>query len=165
MALFSHLMKDVLSTLLPFAHFLEVAFFGCIRKQDRSYFDSKTCWFKTAVSKVYKNIPKNNSKKSLRNSFKTTRGLAFWYQKLFWPSVRNFLKLRSLEQYIQTMKDQSNNYSWRFLRSNILEQFKLEKIIWIEKYAGKVRKLRFISKDLDNWWQKRSQKSQLIFGS
>ena len=106
MALFSHLMKDVLSTLLPFAHFLEVAFFGCIRKQDRSYFDSKTCWFKTAVSKVYKNIPKNNSKKSLRNSFKTTRGLVFWYQKLFWPSVRNFLKLRS--QFIQTMKDQSN---------------------------------------------------------
>ena len=33
-------------------------------------------------------------------------------------------------------------YSWRFLRSNKLEQlgFKLEKIIWILKPAGKVRK-------------------------
>ena len=50
MALFSHLMKDVLSTLLPFAHFLEVAFFGCIRKQDGSYFDSKTRRVKTACT-------------------------------------------------------------------------------------------------------------------
>jgi len=30
--------------------------------------------------------------------------------------------------------------SWRFLRSNLLEQFKLEKIIGIKKSAGKVRK-------------------------
>ena len=50
MALFSHLMKDVLSTLLPFAHFLEVAFFGCIRKQDGSHFDSKTRRVKTACT-------------------------------------------------------------------------------------------------------------------
>ena len=110
MALFSHLMKDVLSTLLPFAHFLEVAFFGCIRKQDRSYFDSKTCWFKTAFcqkcTKIFQKI--HNSKKSLKNSFKATRGLVFWFQKLFWPSVRNFLKLGSLEQFTETMKYQSN---------------------------------------------------------
>ena len=54
----------------------------------------------------------------------------------------NFSKfLRSLEQFIQTVKDQKNFWqqnafltcSWRFLRSNELEQteFKLEKNIGI----------------------------------
>ena len=54
---------------------------------------------------------------------------------------REFAKnLRSLEQFVQTVKDQKisdqNTFltcSWRFLRSNKLEQleFKLEKIIGI----------------------------------
>ena len=55
---------------------------------------------------------------------------------------REFSKiLRSLEQFIQTVKGQNNlwqqnaflTYSWRFLRSNKLEQwrFKLEKFIGI----------------------------------
>ena len=34
-------------------------------------------------------------------------------------------------------------FFWRFLRSNIFEQFKLEKIIEIQKPAGKVRKKEF----------------------
>ena len=83
--------------------------------------------------------------------------------KMFWPTVRNELKncpsdqeknskfeaegwefakfLRSLEQFIQTVKGQNNfwqqnvflTFSWRFLISNKLEQleFKLEKIIGI----------------------------------
>ena len=58
--------------------------------------------------------------------------------------------LRSLEQFIGTVKGQNYVWyqnafltgSWRFLRSNELEQleFKLEKIIVIQKHAGKVRK-------------------------
>ena len=58
--------------------------------------------------------------------------------------------LRSLEQFIQTVKGQNNFWyqnafltcSWRFLRLDELEKFKfiLEKIIGIEKHAGKVRK-------------------------
>ena len=52
----------------------------------------------------------------------------------------------SLEQFVQTVKGQNNFWqqndfltcSWRFLRSNKLEQleFKLEKNIWIWKHAG-----------------------------
>ena len=34
--------------------------------------------------------------------------------------------------------------SWRFLRSNTLEQFKLEKIIGIQKPTGKVKKWYFL---------------------
>ena len=58
--------------------------------------------------------------------------------------------LRSLEQFVQTMKGQNNFWqqnafltcSWRFLISDKLEQlaFKLQKSIGIKKYAGKVRK-------------------------
>ena len=58
--------------------------------------------------------------------------------------------MRSLEQYIQTVKVQKDfwqqnafvTFSWRFLISNKLEQLelKLEKYIRIEKHAGKVRK-------------------------
>ena len=69
---------------------------------------------------------------------------------------REFSKfLRSLEQFIQTVKGQNNSWlqnafltcSWRFLRLDTLEQLKskLEKIIGIEKHAGKVRKLTFHS--------------------
>ena len=40
--------------------------------------------------------------------------------------------LRSLEQFIQTLKQNAFlTCFWRFLRSNSLEQFKLEKIIEI----------------------------------
>ena len=63
--------------------------------------------------------------------------------------------LRSLEQFIQTVKDQNNFWqqnafltcSWRFLRLNELEQFKfkLEQIIGIEKHEGKVRKYIFLN--------------------
>ena len=67
---------------------------------------------------------------------------------------REFSKiLRSLEQFIQTVKGQNNFWSqnafltccWRFLRLDKLEQLKskLEKIIGIEKHAGKVRKYIF----------------------
>ena len=58
--------------------------------------------------------------------------------------------MRSLEQFIQTVKDQNNFWqqnafltcSWRFLISNKLDQleFKLEKNIGIYKHAEKVRK-------------------------
>ena len=54
--------------------------------------------------------------------------------------------LRSLKQYIQTVKGQINFWkqndfltcSWRFLIFNQLEksEFKSEKNIWIEKHAG-----------------------------
>ena len=64
---------------------------------------------------------------------------AFCYQKLFWPFTTKFL--RSLEQFIQTVKGQNNVWqqnafltcSLKFLRSNKLEklEFKLEKIIGI----------------------------------
>ena len=51
--------------------------------------------------------------------------------------------LRSLEQFIQTVKGQKNaflTFSWRFLISNKLEQFKFKsgKIIGIMKHAGKM---------------------------
>ena len=56
--------------------------------------------------------------------------------------------LRSLEQFIRTVKGQNNFWqqnafltcSWRFLIPNKLEQllFQLAKIIGIEKHAGKV---------------------------
>ena len=65
---------------------------------------------------------------------------------------REFSKfLRSLEQFIQTVKGQNKSCqqnafltcSWRFLRLDRLEKLKskLEKIIGIEKHAGKVRKI------------------------
>ena len=61
--------------------------------------------------------------------------------------------MRSLEQFIQTVKGQNNfsknaflTCSWRFLRLDKLEQlkFKLKKIIGIEKHAGKVIKGAYI---------------------
>ena len=65
--------------------------------------------------------------------------------------LANFL--RSLEQFIQTVKGQNNFWYqkafltcfWRFLISNKLEQLelKLEKNIGIQKSAGKVRKYNF----------------------
>ena len=89
--------------------------------------------------------------------------------KLFWPTVRKncssdwektfeirgwrlricktFKITRTIyshsEMLVQFWKQNAFlTYSWRFLRSNILEQsrLKLEKIIWIQKSAGKVRK-------------------------
>ena len=70
--------------------------------------------------------------------------------------------LRSLEQFIQTVKavkGQKNFWepnafltcSWRFLISNKLEhlKFKLEKIIGMQKHAGKVRKQFFHNCSLD----------------
>ena len=63
----------------------------------------------------------------------------------FEAEFANFL--RSLEQFIQTVKGQNDflTFSWRFLRLYRLEQLKskLEKIIGIEKHAGKVRKYPF----------------------
>ena len=110
MALFSHLMKDVLSTLLPFAHFLEVAFFGCIRKQDRSYFDSKTRRFKTALcqkcTKIFqKNYPKKISQKFVQSN--TRSGILF--PKLFWPSVRNFFEI-SITRTIYLNNERSEQF-------------------------------------------------------
>ena len=112
--------------------FLEVAFFGCIRKQDWSYFDSKICWFITALCQKRTQIfQKIILIKSLKNLFKARRGLVFWFQKSFLPSVRNFLKLQSLEQFIQTMKDQSNFSNRMFFDNSssdliyLLKQFKL----------------------------------------
>ena len=87
--------------------------------------------------------------------------------KLFWPIARKscssdweqilkfeakgreFVKiLRSLKQFVRTVKGQNNLWqqnafltcSWRFLRSNKLEQLKLklETNIGIQKHAGKV---------------------------
>ena len=54
-------------------------------------------------------------------------------------------------------------YSWRFLRSNTLEQlkFKLDKIIWIQKPTGKVRKMRYfrsLSFDSHKGYEKRNSK-------
>ena len=67
---------------------------------------------------------------------------------------REFAKiLRSLEKFIQTVKAQNNFWqqnafltsSWRFLRSNKLEQleFKSEKNIGILKHAGKAKSIIF----------------------
>ena len=62
--------------------------------------------------------------------------------------------LRSLEQFIQTVKGQNHflvtecflTFSWRFLISNKLKQlqFKLEFFFGIQKHAGKVRKILFV---------------------
>jgi hypothetical protein len=59
--------------------------------------------------------------------------------------------LRSLAQFIQTVNGQNNFWqqnafltcSWRFLRSNELEQleFKLEKVIGTYKFEEKVREI------------------------
>ena len=77
----------------------------------------------------------------------------FWNVRLKAEIFSNFL--RSLEQFVQTMKGQNNIWwqnafltcFWRFLISNKLEQleFKLEKIIGILKLAGKFRKFLFSS--------------------
>ena len=65
---------------------------------------------------------------------------------------REFAKiLRSLEQFTYSNSERSEQFlvtetcSWRFLRLDKLEQLKskLEKIIGIEKHAGKVRKVIF----------------------
>ena len=55
------------------------------------------------------------------------------------------LTMGSLEQFIQTEQNTFLTCSWRFLRSNKLEQlgYTLEKTIGIEKHAGKVRKRKF----------------------
>ena len=53
--------------------------------------------------------------------------------------------MRSLDEFIRTVKGPYNlTYSWRFLRPNTLEQFKLEKIIGIHKLTGEVRKRDFL---------------------
>ena len=54
--------------------------------------------------------------------------------------------MRSLDEFIRTLKGPYNflTCSWRFLRSNTLEQFKLEKIIGIHKLTGKIRKRDFL---------------------
>ena len=83
--------------------------------------------------------------------------LVFYYQNVlayksrktfeFEAEGREFANIFiSLEQFVQTVKGQNNFWqqndfltcSWRFLRSNKLEQleFKLEKNIWIWKHAG-----------------------------
>ena len=76
------------------------------------------------------------------------------YLKIFenyWPSASNFKSFsQSLEQFFQPVKGQNNFWqqnafltcSWRLLISKKIEQsqFKFEKIIGIEKHAGKVRK-------------------------
>ena len=74
--------------------------------------------------------------------------------------------LRSLEQFVQTVKCQDNFWqqnafltcSWSFLRSKKVEKFKfkLEKIIGIQKSAGKVRKYFFL-------YQKKLSKSFPLF--
>ena len=59
---------------------------------------------------------------------------------------REFIRiLRSLQQFVQTVKGQNNFWqpnafltcSWRFLRSNKLEQLEF-KIFGIQKHTGKV---------------------------
>ena len=60
---------------------------------------------------------------------------------------REFTKfLKSLEQFIQTVKQFLVTECWRFFLSNKLEQLevKLEKNIGIKKHAGKVRKCSFL---------------------
>ena len=75
--------------------------------------------------------------------------------KTFEIQGRQFAKLlRSLEQFIQTVKFQNNFWqqnafltcSWRFLIPKRLEklEFKLEKNIGIENHAGKVKKVVFL---------------------
>ena len=61
----------------------------------------------------------------------------------FGAEGREFAKiLRSLKQFIRTVKGQKKFQAEFLLRSNTSEQleFKLEKIIWIWKHPGKVRK-------------------------
>ena len=71
----------------------------------------------------------------------------------FEAESREFSKcLRSLEQFIQTVKGQNNFWyqnafltcSWRFLISDKLEyliRIQIEKIVGIQKHAGKARKI------------------------
>ena len=71
--------------------------------------------------------------------------------------------LRSLEQFIQTVKGQNGflTCSWRFLRSkkNRTIIIQIGKIIWIEKSAGKVRKIYF---DLSIWWKLDFEKKHML---
>ena len=73
--------------------------------------------------------------------------MVFCYQNcsdLLWEKIvlvieKNFAKLsRSLEQFLVT--ECFLTCSWRFLISNELEKLQLEKIIGVQKHAGKVRK-------------------------
>ena len=67
---------------------------------------------------------------------------------IYWS--RNFLEIpgwrpRILKHFeitrtIYLSSERSETCFWRFLRSNIVEQFKLEKIIKIQKPSGKVKK-------------------------
>jgi hypothetical protein len=93
-----------------------------------------------------------NFQKSMWWYFVSKIALTYCEKKLkFKAEGREFeIFFISLEWFIQTVKGQTNfwnnaflTWSWRFLRSNILEQFKLEKIIGIQKSAGKVRKAIF----------------------
>ena len=63
---------------------------------------------------------------------------------IFYAEGREFAKIWTPEQFIQTVKGQNNAFlpcSWRFLRYNTLEQFKLENIIGTQKPTGKGRKV------------------------
>ena len=101
-------------------------------------------------------------------------GNGILFPKLFWLTVRKkcsserekllkfeaeggeFAKLlRSLEQFIWIVKFQTNFWnicSWRFLRSNILEQLQLEKNYWDSEICRKSQKyalccfVQFLSK-------------------
>jgi len=92
----------------------------------------------------------------------------------FEAAGREFAKvLRSLQQFILTVKGQNNFWkhnafltcSWRFLRSNKLEQleFKLAKIIGIEKHAGKVRKCPLLHGNIQKETDAETEKSTLSY--
>ena len=79
---------------------------------------------------------------------------------IFSPPERKIAKRTS----VQCLKQNAYfTYSWRFLRSNTIEQlkFKLEKIIWIQKPTGKVKKVRYfrsLSFDSHKGYEKRNSK-------
>ena len=74
--------------------------------------------------------------------------------KLFWPDARKNCssdrgwRARIWKSYLNSERSEQFSVteyfltcSWRFLRSNKLEQLELEKIIGIEKHAGKVKEM------------------------
>ena len=114
-------------------------------KRNKNFLTFPACF---SIPIIFSNLNSNCSNLLDLRNLQDQVKKAFCYQKLFWPfnvwtNCSSDLKkfYQSLEQFFQTVKGQNNfwqwnaflTWSWRFLISNKLEQFKfkLEKIIGI----------------------------------